>query len=243
GLILFGYRFYDPALGRFTTADPAGYDAGPNLWAYCHNNPLVFSDLFGLCPHTTLYENSPSHDDHSEGSTTPDARTYEPSYESLGDLIRESVKEIVEIIATGVEAVMNNSIIRAPGFLEAGYAIERSTRQGTYHDHQPVCPYTKSEWITYGTYRPHEDFNIVLICGMGTSYETAFARAESLSERLGGVQVHVFVPGSNSYGNDSIHCGLNRLGFSMEAFNTFKQGMERIVQDTGPNGTVMAAAF
>ncbi len=47
-LIFFGKRFYDPALGRFLTPDPAGFADGPNLYIYVLNNPLRRLDLFGL---------------------------------------------------------------------------------------------------------------------------------------------------------------------------------------------------
>ncbi len=47
-LIPFGMRYYDPSLGRWTTPDPAGYIDGSNLYAYVHNNPLQYSDQYGL---------------------------------------------------------------------------------------------------------------------------------------------------------------------------------------------------
>lgn len=48
GLILFGLRFYDPAMGRWISQDPAGLIDGPNVYAYLHNNPLSYFDRFGL---------------------------------------------------------------------------------------------------------------------------------------------------------------------------------------------------
>jgi len=41
-------RFYRPSLGRFLTPDPAGFIDGPNLYAYCQNQPLSAYDLNGL---------------------------------------------------------------------------------------------------------------------------------------------------------------------------------------------------
>jgi len=46
--VAFGMRDYDPNLGRWTTPDPAGFTDGSNLYAYVHNNPLQYSDPFGL---------------------------------------------------------------------------------------------------------------------------------------------------------------------------------------------------
>lgn len=48
GLIYFGRRYYNPTLGRWITQDPQGFEDGPNLYAYVHNNPLTEIDLYGL---------------------------------------------------------------------------------------------------------------------------------------------------------------------------------------------------
>ncbi len=48
-LINFGRRYFDPDAARWLTPDPRGFDDGPNLYAYVHNNPLTHLDLYGLC--------------------------------------------------------------------------------------------------------------------------------------------------------------------------------------------------
>jgi len=40
-------RYYAPWLGRWTSCDPTGHGASPNLYAYCRGNPLVFTDVSG----------------------------------------------------------------------------------------------------------------------------------------------------------------------------------------------------
>ena len=47
-LIAFGMRYYDPSLGRWTTPDPEDFIDGTNLYAYVHNNPLIYVDQYGL---------------------------------------------------------------------------------------------------------------------------------------------------------------------------------------------------
>ncbi|MGE4574167.1 MAG: RHS repeat-associated core domain-containing protein [Parachlamydia sp.] len=47
-LIYFGRRYYDTQIARWITADPLGYEAGPNLYAYVNNSPLTSIDLYGL---------------------------------------------------------------------------------------------------------------------------------------------------------------------------------------------------
>lgn len=48
GLVYFGRRYYSPNLGRWITQDPLGFSAGPNLYAYVLNSPLIHIDLYGL---------------------------------------------------------------------------------------------------------------------------------------------------------------------------------------------------
>jgi RHS repeat-associated protein len=47
-LVFFGRRYYHPALGRWITQDPEGFEDGPNLYAYLKNSPLNDFDLYGL---------------------------------------------------------------------------------------------------------------------------------------------------------------------------------------------------
>ena len=51
GLYYFNARWYDPALGRFITEDPAR--SGDNWFAYCNNDPLGLIDPSGLDPITS----------------------------------------------------------------------------------------------------------------------------------------------------------------------------------------------
>ncbi len=44
----FEKREYDPHVGQWLTPDPLGFADGPNLYAYVHNNPLIFVDPHGL---------------------------------------------------------------------------------------------------------------------------------------------------------------------------------------------------
>ncbi len=42
------FRYYDPATGRYTASDPVGLSGGVNTFVYTLNNPLLFTDPFGL---------------------------------------------------------------------------------------------------------------------------------------------------------------------------------------------------
>jgi uncharacterized protein RhaS with RHS repeats len=44
------FNRYDPQTGRFLTQDPIGLAGGVNLYAYAGNNPVSYSDPYGLNP-------------------------------------------------------------------------------------------------------------------------------------------------------------------------------------------------
>jgi RHS repeat-associated protein len=44
----FIFRTYDPSTGKFIQRDPQGYLDGTNMYVYTANNPLVFTDPYGM---------------------------------------------------------------------------------------------------------------------------------------------------------------------------------------------------
>lgn len=49
GLVHFGFREYDPEVGRFTAQDPLGYGGGDvDVYGYCWDDPINFVDREGL---------------------------------------------------------------------------------------------------------------------------------------------------------------------------------------------------
>lgn len=50
------WRIYNPRWGRFLTKDPIGFNGGSNLWAYAKQNPLRYTDPFGLTVDQLAFE-------------------------------------------------------------------------------------------------------------------------------------------------------------------------------------------
>ena len=61
GLMFNRARWYDPQQGRFLTEDPIGIRGGLNLYSYASNNPISFSDPFGLDPFGDAFDESFKH--------------------------------------------------------------------------------------------------------------------------------------------------------------------------------------
>jgi RHS repeat-associated protein len=55
GLYYYRARYYDPAIGRFISQDPARLRGGPNRYLYADNNPANLSDPFGLWSFASEY--------------------------------------------------------------------------------------------------------------------------------------------------------------------------------------------
>jgi RHS repeat-associated protein len=57
GLVRFGFRDYDPEIGRWTARDPIGFGGGDvNLYGYVEENPVRFIDPKGLAKWTGRIE-------------------------------------------------------------------------------------------------------------------------------------------------------------------------------------------
>ncbi|WBQ08339.1 SpvB/TcaC N-terminal domain-containing protein [Kribbella sp. CA-293567] len=59
GLHYGGARYYAPWLGRWISADPGGFADGPNLYLYCHNNPVMVTDPTGRQGWSGSLQNKP----------------------------------------------------------------------------------------------------------------------------------------------------------------------------------------
>jgi RHS repeat-associated protein len=54
GFGYFGTRYYAPWLSRWTSSDVAGLVDGPNLFRFCRNSPVMFTDVGGTDPVTVV---------------------------------------------------------------------------------------------------------------------------------------------------------------------------------------------
>jgi RHS repeat-associated protein len=60
GLVYYLYRYYDPNLQRWPNRDPIEENGGINLYGFIDNDPVDYSDIFGLMPPGAGYPHFPS---------------------------------------------------------------------------------------------------------------------------------------------------------------------------------------
>jgi len=91
GFVYFGRRYYNPRSGRWITADPLGYEAGPNLYAYVNNNPLTLIDLYGLEGRDWLEDRREQQMQERRDASGYERQEKSPVHDSSWNSARESV--------------------------------------------------------------------------------------------------------------------------------------------------------
>ncbi|GAB7078883.1 RHS repeat domain-containing protein [Megalodesulfovibrio paquesii] len=157
GLVRFGYRDYDPEVGRWTSKDPIGFWSGDSaLYVYCFSNPASYVDPSGLAKGHHFFPQSLMKDMSSEakkvlkdattGPIPADASIHRGFNElhrkyndAVGDLFREWLQRKgirpCEMTANDarelLELIKNSSIKEISDFLKAieiaQYAFENSS--------------------------------------------------------------------------------------------------------------------
>lgn len=251
GLILFGYRFYDSTLGRFTTADPAGFDAGPNLWAYCNNNPLTNGDLFGLSTHPFLedasseptcdtidFDTDPDNSLEVETSTSPSIETC-----CLGHFVASAVRSTCYWTGHGIETIAFHAIPHLPGVKDIPMLLGHVLKGGCYCTYTPTKRHNLSRWVSGGTRPFNPKQTAILCCGMSTSVEEGQKRANGISKDIHGYLAFVFVPGDHGLVSNLLSCLVEYMGFNLYADKLYKQGIEQINAKMDKDGTMHTLCF
>jgi RHS repeat-associated protein len=93
GLYYHGARYFAPWLGRWISADPAGFSGGLNLYAYAADNPIRLRDRAGTQPEGAL----------TAAPANLDAAKWKKAAETAGKATREQVAEHrAQVKQTGV---------------------------------------------------------------------------------------------------------------------------------------------
>ena len=118
GFIYFGRRYYARAIGRWVTTDPEGYQDGPNLYAYVHNNPLSKYDLYGLFEEAGWFSSYDDFKSHAKRSffNTLSSPYFQGSLQAIGGICEASL---------GCTAAIGTGFLGAPiGMLAVAHGLD-----------------------------------------------------------------------------------------------------------------------
>lgn len=216
-LIYFGRRYYEPALGRWLTPDPLGYEGGPNLYAYVSNNPLSHFDLYGLL-------------DEVKGEE-----------KGVWERTRDCVKSVLSAIGNGIEHIGHNyvpipgvrTVVSACGTMIAGRNLSSN----------PTLNETSSDNFTVGKQRYLVDhLGIVLINGLRTSPAEALSRAETTSQNVMDQYIEVTYLADCGAVMGAGLAVLEIWGYSTEACEKLLANVRNELERVGPDGRVILGA-
>jgi len=214
GWLYFGRRYYDPQNSRWVTADPLGYEAGPNLYAYVLNNPLIHYDLYGL---------QAERDRDFRQTATKVASAAGRAFKSLAGLPGRTIEYLGR---NWVPIPYVKDGIAAAGHLLAGRSFKNYVPNYMKHSFNGCIGRGEVEGV-----------RVVISNGIMTSQSEMLDRAQELSYQLGGINVHFTYNQSRGVILDLLECLCQRVGISTNSAELMKVNLYQVANDLGgPNG-------
>jgi RHS repeat-associated protein len=202
GFILFGFRIYDPAVGRWISQDPAGFIDGPNLYAYLHNNPLSYYDRFGL---STEANDQNKFGGYFYGQLEP--LCYCEKHRTCkrgGDLTKTKGNQLPTVTyCDEFEKVYANY----------GSEAEYIATRDLYDEYRPYYEPSKIYDLSSEGLLDLPDMELGYINGINTTFLEAKKNAMHLSKLAGGCNIHAVYNATHGSFIDLIECrmGLNHI--------------------------------
>lgn len=228
----FGLRWYLPRIGRWTTTDPAGYEASPNPYCYVQNNPLNQVDAFGLKEDSiNLYDRT--HDRSSWEYGAPH------SYQSERDSKREPGSSIF-----GYTSVLWRHLMPVPILQDIGCGLMHFLDQGTLSTFRPWRA-SKTSVDKVGL-KEAKRLALVLITGINTTRQEAIDFGKYISVIYGNVSVYVIHNGDHGMVADLIECGCLILDIPVRAVDFTYNVLQKAIASVGGtegNGMVKVVMF
>lgn len=217
---LFGRRFYNPDLGRWLTPDPAGHEAGPNLYAYVSNSPLSHVDHFGLVEEESgwaqFFYNV--------------ACFLWQTCKSTAQYSLEKGKEGAAILGQCVKLAIHHCVpiplVKDCGCM-FGYFLETGSL-----DNYPVSFRTDTSTSFHMDGSGSRNIEFVVINGICNGREDAKVLQSETSAMYEGYNVHLAYNGTDGFVGDILECIANKLGIRTtsvnEAINTIRMSINNV---------------
>lgn len=229
--VLFGRRFYDPALGRWLSPDPLGYDVGPNLYAYVNNSPLIHFDAYGLYEQTSFWDR---------------ARDFlRDSWNSLRETISRGYDKACDTLSRAGTAIkeFSHHAVPIPLVKDVGGLTGHFLEKGTFKGYISSLQHEHSQIVRMDT-KPHlrHDIHICYINGINTSLADAIRHTEMISQLFGGIRVDLLYNGSSGTVGDIGEVAMQKCGIPTHSVNVTIKGLREMIHGVGSSGLVIAMA-
>jgi RHS repeat-associated protein len=205
GLIYFGMRYYDPAIGRWITKDPLGFIDGSNRYLYVGNNPFSRLDAHGLFSFSEAWD--------SIFSITKNFFNLFSTPLCIIDSIREKFS-----LSKHLQADIDTLGIKFLGkyYLQfAGYFVD------------------KEEVGVYGNGEVNDKVRVTLINGIMNARYDAIAALEHISNAHGGINVHYIFRPTDGWTWDLIKSIAVKAGFISSHAKKLAQKWKDLIQEMG----------
>lgn len=247
GFVLFGRRFYDPTLGRFITADPLGYSAGPNLYQFCTNAPLTHFDLYGLETTTNFTTGCRDFFDNVRAGFNTACEWIQERWSRFSDSTRDCLHSLGHSLQHG--------------FSRIGSGIEASTKHlifplndvggatGHFFKNGCLCSYTPT-WcknhttLYYLDGHDHGGTKLpAILNGVCTPGDDLFTRMHLIHQQTNGGRVYGIHVETHGFMNDMMMALIERMGFISPSSRTVQAILENLITKAGPDCVLEVQAF
>ena len=153
----FGQRDYDPAIGRWTTPDPLGFEAGPNLYTYVFNQPLTKRDPLGLyaLPSLGMWDSMLI----EKNAANMNSPRFQGGMRAMGGLVEGGIGAGLFALPTFGISQFAGSLMMAHGFDNFQSGL-RQTFSGSYQEPATI-PFLESFGLSHeNAHLAHEGFGI-----------------------------------------------------------------------------------
>jgi RHS repeat-associated protein len=226
GFLNFGHRFYDPRQGRWLTPDPLNDQAGPNPYAFLHNNPLTSFDPYGLFAEENkgFFDRARDFFNHCrdtiKGCLSRAFECTRDTFRSIGNGLHEFSKHAIPFpVVKDVPALI-------------GHAIAH----GSFRGYTPSWQGPKSHYCGPNHSNPRTPYqgNIALVInGVNNTHEEAMAAIEmvrklGIAERTEGIYIR-----NNGIAGGVFCVAGSKIGFKTEATRTVLESIRSSIEAIG----------
>ena len=219
GFVFFGRRYYEPGVGRWITPDPIGLEGGSNVYAYVFNSPLSYFDLYGLI------------------AQSPNG--------GGANFFSRAIGAVFNFVGTCVRAI-GDHILPIPFVGQAVSVLGHTLGGGRPRDYRsPLNRYSYNDSFCVGNGELSPNVRVMYINGIMTNYDERFDGPISVSNNLGGFNVHFTYNSSHGFVLDLVECLAQIMGLPTHSVNmAVKQIREQInaVGGVGSGGRVVLMA-